>query len=163
MASGELQASGQLQRNSIDEKNLPVGHVLTSSGRVSKVHSVGTPNSAELPFSIQELDQLDRTLVEATRNTGIRFSAYVGDLGTDTAAGADATFAATPDSRRSVLIAVSPNERAIEIRSGVDAPQVNHRVAQLGITAATSSFRDGNLIDGLVSSIRVMAAAITAP
>ena len=37
------------------------------------------------------------------------------------------------------------------------------RVAQLGVTAALGPFRDGNLIDGLVTSVRVMTAAILSP
>jgi hypothetical protein len=40
---------------------------------------------------------------------------------------------------------------------------VTDRVAQLGATAAVASFGDGDLIDGLVSAIRVMSAAISSP
>ncbi|MGU3436021.1 DUF5130 family protein [Actinomycetes bacterium M1A6_2h] len=155
-------ASGDLVKQNVSEENLPVGHVLTSSGRISAVHQIGTLNSQELPFSTAELLQLDQTLEEATRATRLRFNVYVGDLGSETAAGADALFPTTPDANTSVLVAVSPNERAIEVRSGRNA-HVSDRVAQLGITAATASFRDGNLIDGLVAAVRVMSAAIIAP
>jgi uncharacterized membrane protein len=63
-----------------------------------------------------------------------------------------------------VLIAVSPNQRTVEVRSGrAIADRVTDRVTQLGATAAVASFSEGNLIDGLISAIRVMAAAISAP
>ncbi|MBF6248251.1 DUF5130 family protein, partial [Nocardia elegans] len=58
-------------------------------------------------------------------------------------------------------IAVSPNDKAIEVRSGRDiADRANDRICQLGVTAALSSIRQGKLVDGLVSAVRVMAAAI---
>jgi uncharacterized membrane protein len=60
-----------------------------------------------------------------------------------------------------VLIAVSPNDHAVEVRSGRDvAERANDRVCQLGVTAASSSLRQGELIDGLISAVRVRAAAI---
>lgn len=145
-------------------ENLPVGSVITSSGRISAVHRVGEPFVDDLPFTTKDLVALDVALTEATRSTKVRFNAYVGDLGANPAAGADALFPTTPEAERSVLIAVSPNQRVVEVRSGrVVADRVTDRVAQLGATAAVSSISEGNLIDGLISGIRVMAAAISAP
>ena len=44
--------------------------------------------------------------------------------------------------------------------SGKDvADRVNDRVAQLGVSAAITSIRQGNLIDGLVAALHVMATA----
>ncbi|WP_431949346.1 DUF5130 domain-containing protein [Nocardia lijiangensis] len=142
------------------EADLPHGYALTSSGRVSGVHEAGDVFK-EAPFSDEERLAMDNALTEATRATKVRFTIYVGDLGADTAAGADALFSSTPEAARSVLIAVSPNEKAIEVRSGHDvADRANDRVCQLGVTAALSSIRQGQLIDGLISAVRVMAAAI---
>ncbi|MEV6137756.1 DUF5130 domain-containing protein [Nocardia sp. NPDC051990] len=142
------------------ESELPHGSVVTSSGRVSGVHEAGAVFK-EAPFSDDERLTMDNVLTEATRATKVRFNIYIGDLGADPAAGADAVFPATPEAARSVLIAVSPNDKAIEVRSGHEvADRVNDRVCQLGVTAALSSFRQGQLIDGLVSAVRVMAAAI---
>ncbi|WP_433599117.1 DUF5130 domain-containing protein [Nocardia sp. CA-135953] len=142
------------------ESELPHGSVVTSSGRVSGVHEAGAVFK-EAPFSDDERLTIDNVLTEATRATKVRFNIYIGDLGADPAAGADAVFPATPEAARSVLIAVSPNDKAIEVRSGHEvADRANDRVCQLGVTAALSSFRQGQLIDGLVSAVRVMAAAI---
>ncbi|WP_433680218.1 DUF5130 domain-containing protein [Nocardia sp. CA-119907] len=142
------------------ESELPHGSVVTSSGRVSGVHEAGAVFK-EAPFSDDERLAMDNVLTEATRATKVRFNVYIGDLGADPAAGADAVFPATPEAARSVLIAVSPNDKAVEVRSGSEiADRANDRVCQLGVTAALSSFRQGQLIDGLISAVRVMAAAI---
>ncbi|MEU0502520.1 DUF5130 domain-containing protein [Nocardia sp. NPDC004278] len=142
------------------ESELPHGSVVTSSGRVSGVHEAGAVFK-EAPFSDDERLAMDNVLTEATRATKVRFNIFIGDLGADPAAGADAVFPATPEAARSVLIAVSPNDKAVEVRSGSEiADRANDRVCQLGVTAALSSFRQGQLIDGLISAVRVMAAAI---
>ncbi|KZF02115.1 MAG: DUF5130 family protein [Rhodococcus sp. (in: high G+C Gram-positive bacteria)] len=157
-------ASGELVKSHVDVDDLPYGSALTSSGRVSAAHEFGTANPTHLPFATQDLVALDDALAEATRATQIRFNVYVGDLGDDVVAGANDVFPGTPDAIRSILIAVDPNNKAIEIRTGRRvSDRATDRVAQLGITAAVGPFRDGNLIDGLVSSIRVMAAAIVSP
>ncbi|MGV8872364.1 MAG: DUF5130 family protein [Rhodococcus sp. (in: high G+C Gram-positive bacteria)] len=157
-------ASGELVRRGIDEANLPSGAALTASGRVSAAHEFGTENPEHLPFATQELVALDDALTEATRQTKIRFNIYIGDLGHDSAAGVESVFPGTPDAVRSVLIAVDPNRHALEIRSGKRVSnRATDRVAQLGVTAALGPFRDGNLIDGLVASVRVMAASILSP
>ncbi|MCX4099321.1 DUF5130 domain-containing protein [Nocardia sp. alder85J] len=145
------------------EADLPHGWVVTTSGRVSGVHESGDVFK-EAPFSDTERLLMDNTLTEATRATKVRFNIYIGDLTADTAAGADAIFPGTPEAERSVLLAVSPNARAVEVRSGHEvADRVSDRVCQLGVTAALSSFRQGQLIDGLVSAVKVMAAAIGRP
>ncbi|WP_026343262.1 DUF5130 domain-containing protein [Nocardia sp. BMG111209] len=145
------------------ESDLPHGWVVTTSGRVSGVHESGEVFN-EAPFSDNERLLMDNTLTEATRATKVRFNIYIGDLTTDPAAGADALFPGTPEAERSVLLAVSPNARAVEVRSGREvADRVNDRVCQLGVTAALSSFRQGELVDGLVSAVKVMAAAIGRP
>nr|WP_221333817.1 DUF5130 domain-containing protein [Nocardia transvalensis] len=142
---------------------MPRGYAVTTSGRVSGVHESGDV-FREAPFSDHERLLLDNTLTEATRATKVRFNIFIGDLKPEPSAGADAIFPGTPEAERSVLIAVSPNDRAVEVRSGRDvADRVNDRICQLGATAALSSFRQGELIDGLVSAVRVMAAAIGRP
>ncbi|MFD4292548.1 DUF5130 family protein [Rhodococcus sp. NPDC058505] len=146
------------------EADLPVGTVVTASGRVSGVHRVGEPLDTALPFTADELVALDDALIDATRATKVRFNVYVGTLGADPAAGVTELFPTTPEAERSVLIAVSPNQRVVEVRSGKDvADRVTDRVAQLGVTAAVASFADNDLIDGLVAAIRVMSAAIAKP
>ncbi|MGV9415224.1 DUF5130 family protein [Nocardia sp. NPDC003693] len=144
----------------VNEADLPHGWVLTPSGRVSGVHEAGDVFS-EVPFTDHDRLLIDNALTDATRSTKVRFNIYIGDLGADSAAGADAIFPGTPEAARSVLIAVDPNTNSVEVRSGADvADRANDRICQLGATAALTPFRQGELIDGLVAAVRNMAAHI---
>ncbi len=93
----------------------------------------------------------------------MRFSVYIGDLDGDLDASARAVLAKAPEPAHGTLIAVSPNTRDVVIVSGSEvSSRVNDRVAALGVTAAVTGFRQGNLIDGLIASLRVMATAAAA-
>ena len=94
--------------------------------------------------------------------TGSPISIYVGDLGSDTAARAREILADVPTPNNAVLLAVSPDQAAIEVVYG---SQVRGRGAEsaapLGVAAASSAFEQGHLVDGLVSAIRVLSAGIS--
>jgi len=157
-------ASGDVMhgRTAVAPAELPYGAALTASGRISRTRPLDGLFEGP-PFRDRDMIALDDALTEATRATKVRFNVYVADA-TDPAATTDAVFPTTPEAPNSVLIAVYPNQRSIEIRSGRGvADRVDNRVTQLGVTAAISSFGQGDLIDGIVSAIRVMANAITAP
>lgn len=142
---------------------LPVGWAVTASGRVS---IAAEPENLpfQYPFSTAELSRLDDALTYGTRQTKARFSVYVGDLGTDTAARAREILADVPTPNNAVLLAVSPNQRSIEVVYGSDLRGRGiETAAPLGVAAAAATFKEGNLIDGLVSAIRVMSAAIARP
>lgn len=155
MASGE-------NFPAVDPSTLPAGFVVTSSGRVSGVRTGYSEPVDTVPFSAEERVRMDRTLTEATRRTDILWTVYIGELGPDPAARARELQASLPQAARGVLVAVSPNEKVIEIIGGdAVADRFDDRVAQLGVSAALASFKLGDLIDGLVSAVRVMAAAVS--
>lgn len=155
MASGE-------NFPAVDASTLPVGFAVTSSGRVSGVAHGWSEPVDPVPFSAEERVRMDRTLTEATRRTDILWTVHIGELGPDPAARARELQASLPQSARGVLVAVSPNEKVIEIIGGdAVADRFDDRVAQLGVSAALASFKLGDLIDGLVSAVRVMAAAVS--
>lgn len=157
MASGDV-----MQTPAIAPENLPHGAAITSSGRISTVRVLGAPFESA-PFKDEDLARLDDTLTDALRATSVRFTVYIGDA-VDPAAATDTLLPSTPDASNSVLLAVYPNQRAIEIRSGREAAdRATDRVLQLGVTAAVSEFGQGNLLDGITSAVRVMAAAMIAP
>lgn len=143
-------------------EDLPSGSVITGSGRVSAATEHFNAWDAS-PFSAGQRIRLDEALVRATRTTGVRFNVYIGDLGPQPATGADELLPRTPDAPNSVLIAVSPNQRAIEIRGGAAAARVTDKVCQLGVTAAKAALAEGDLLDGIESAVNVIAAAITGP
>ena len=155
-------ASGELTYPPVDESSLPLGFVVTGSGRVSGVSHPLDEVVDKSPFTHEDRNRIDRTLVEATRRTGVLWTIYIGELGSASADRARELHSTLPRPEDSVLIAVAPGEKSIEILGG-DAigHRFDDRVAQLGASAAVSSFQQGDLIDGLVSAVRVMAAAVS--
>ena len=61
---------------------------------------------------------LDDALKYGSRYAKARFAVYLGDLGNDTAARACGILAKVPTPNNAVLLAVSPNQRAIEVVYG---------------------------------------------
>ena len=92
---------------------LPYGSAITSSGRISAVTEPGEL-SVHYPFPTKELVILDNALKFGSRNAKARFAVYIGDLGEDTAATARELLARVPTPDNAVLLAVSPNQKAIE-------------------------------------------------
>ncbi len=138
---------------------LPEGTVVTNSGRVSATRFPGQAPTTP-PFSREELIGLDDALKDASEKALVRFSVYIGDLGSDAVADARKVLMRAPEPANGALVAVSPNTKETVVVSGsAVADRVNDRVAQLGVTAAITSFRQGDLIDGLVAALRVMSTA----
>lgn len=66
----------------------------------------------------------------------------------------------TPDN--AVLLAVSPDQKVIEVVYGSAVRgRGAESAAPLGVAAASSAFERGDLVDGLVSAIRVLSAGIS--
>jgi hypothetical protein len=139
---------------------LPSGFVVTSSGRISGVTEPGTV-SVDYPFPTMDLVKLDDALKYGSRAAKARFAVYLGNLGADTAATAREILAKVPTPDNAVLLAVSPNQRAIEVVYGSELQGRGiEQSAPLGVSAAASAFKEGNLIDGLISAVRVLSAGI---
>ena len=147
----------------IEHAELPKGSVITTSGRISGVTEPGELSS-DYPFPIKDLVALDDALKYGSRESMARFAIYIGDLGSDTAARAREILAKVPTPDTAVLIAVSPDQSAIEVVYG---SQVRGRGAEsaapLGVAAASSAFELGHLVDGLLSAVRVLSAGIAPP
>jgi hypothetical protein len=154
-------ASGSEVVQANKDVELPYGFALTTSGRVSGVTEPGEL-SVHYPFPTMDLVVLDDALKYGSRAAQARFAVYLGDLGEDTAATAREILAKVPTPDNAVLLAVSPNQRAIEVVYG---HEVNGRgieeAAPLGVSAAAASFKEGNLIDGLISAVRVLSAGVS--
>jgi len=154
VASGELVKTG-------DSAVLPYGFAVTTSGRVSGVTEPGAL-SVHYPFPVKELVILDDALKFGSRAAKARFAVYLGDLGDDTAARAREILAEVPTPDNAVLLAVSPNQKAIEVVYGSDVKGRGiEEAAPLGVSAAAVSFKEGNLIDGLISAVRVLSAGVS--
>jgi hypothetical protein len=145
-------ASGEVA--TVEPTRLPVGWVVTASGRISGVTQPGDV-SVDYPFPTMDLVRLDDTLTYGSRASQARFAVYIGDLGNDTAARARELLADIPTPNDAVLLAVSPNQHAIEVVYGAGVKgRGAESAAPLGVAAAASAFKDGNLMDGLISALR---------
>ena len=155
MASGDLATR--------PESGLPLGFVITSSGRISGVTQPGDI-SVDYPFLTIALVTLDDALTYGTRASKARMAVYIGDLGEDPALRAREILAQVPTPNDAVLLAVSPNQHAIEVVYGENVKgRGAESAAPLGVAAATSALKEGNLMDGLISAVRVLSAGISPP
>jgi hypothetical protein len=156
VASGEVATT-----SSAVVAELPRGYVVTNSGRISGVTEPGEL-SVSYPFPVMELVQLDDALTFGSRAAKARFAVFIGDLGADTAATARQILAKLPTPDNAVLLAVSPNQRAIEVVYGSDVSGRGiEESAPAGVAAAAALLKDGKLVPALVKAIQVMSAGIS--
>ncbi|MFV8050725.1 DUF5130 domain-containing protein [Mycobacterium sp. 48b] len=154
-------ASGEVSTLTSSDLELPYGYALTYSGRISGVTEPGEL-SVHYPFPTMDLVVLDDALKYGSRAAKARFAIYIGDLGADTAAAAREILAKVPTPNNAVLLAVSPDQHAIEVVYGADVKGRGiEEAAPLGVSAAAASFKEGNLIDGLISAVRVLSAGVS--
>ena len=143
------------------EEVLPYGYAYTASGRISGVTEPGEL-SVHYPFPTKDLVVLDDALKYGSRAARARFAVYLGDLGADPAATARDILARVPTPDNAVLLAVSPNQKAIEVVYGSEVKGRGiEEAAPLGVSAAAASFQEGNLLDGLISAVRVLSAGVS--
>lgn len=158
MAAGELVVGGAGQPEIAEDPEHGYAAAVTASGRVS-VARVKQPVKSELPFTPVQLARLDEALTLSSRSTGLNFSVYLGDLGEDTRASAESLHAVHEGrAAESVLIAVSPGQRKVEIVTGDEsARRLPDRACNLAVMSMVASFKEGDLTGGLVSALRMLS------
>ena len=118
-------------------------------------------DSSELDriFSFRELARLDEALTMSSRETGLRFTLYIGDLGKPTRVQAEAMHARSgEDPSHAVLIAVSPGQRVVEVVTGAAAGRrLPDRACALAVLSMTASFAGGDLVGGIVNGLRQLS------
>jgi len=110
-------------------------------------------------FSFQELARLDEALTMSSRETGLRFTLYIGDLGKQTRVTAEEMHSRSgAPPAESVLIAVSPGQRVVEVVTGsAAARRIPDRACALAVLSMTGSFAAGDLVGGIVNGLRQMS------
>jgi hypothetical protein len=160
VAAGEHATSTQQATSTELDRPAPLerGAVVTPSGRVSVAVELD-PDRRDSAFSPAELTRLDEALTMASRDTGLRFNLYLGDLGSDPTGVAQRILARLGEAAgNSVLIAVSPEQRQIEIITGHEALQrLPDRGAKLGVMTMAASFKKGALFAGLLAGLHMLA------
>ena len=139
-------------------EDLPLGSVVTSSGRISTAEVFTEPDLSGLPFTPVQLSRLDEALTLASRDSGLRFSVYLGELGANPTETAQRLHAGVEGSDEAVLVAVSPEQRVVEVVTGAEARvRLPDRGAKLAVMSMVASFKEGDLLGGLLSGLRMLA------
>ncbi|HXV93509.1 MAG TPA: DUF5130 family protein [Pseudonocardia sp.] len=139
-------------------EELPPGAAVTASGRISQAEIFREPARDDQPFSPVQLTRLDEALTFASRDTGLRFSVYLGDLGPNPTEQAARLHGELEGSAEAVLVAVSPGQRVVEVVTGPTARvRLPDRGAKLAVMSMVASFKEGDLLGGLLSGLRMLA------
>jgi hypothetical protein len=118
----------------------------------------GQPDVLNGPFTTRQLLRLDEALRLADSSTGLTFSIYVGELEEPVRAYAEKLHAQLGDPPHSVLIALSPNQRQLEIVTGGEARRrLPDRAAKLAALSMAAAFGGGDLAGGIVSGLAQLA------
>ena len=165
MAAGELERrvdehgdGGHGELATVDPADLPTGSVVTESGRVSAAEVYRDPSPTDHPFSPSQLTRLDEALTMASRESGLRFSVYLGDLGDAPTERTAELHSRLEGSSEAVLVAVSPGQRVVEVLTGPEARvRLPDRGAKLAVMSMVASFKEGDLHGGLLSGLRMLA------
>ncbi|WP_320069312.1 DUF5130 family protein [Micromonospora sp. RTGN7] len=130
---------------------MTVGEMQTGTGT--------PPEVLDGPFSTRQLLRIDEALRLADQGTGLVFSVYVGGLDLPIREHAQRLHRQLADPDRSVLIAVSPNQRQLEIVTGRQArkriPDTYTKLAALSMVAA---FGGGDLTGGVIIGLDQLAS-----
>ena len=138
-------------------ENLPSGSAVTTSGRISTAEVYREPDLSALPFTPVQLTRLDEALTLASRDSGLRFSVYLGELGASPTERAQRLHAEREGSSEAVLVAVSPEQRVVEVVTGGEARvRLPDRGAKLAVMSMVASFKEGDLLGGLLSGLRML-------
>ena len=138
-------------------ENLPSGSAVTTSGRISTAEVYREPDLSALPFTPVQLTRLDEALTLASRDSGLRFSVYLGELGANPTETAQRLHAGVEGSDEAVLVAVSPEQRVVEVVTGAEARvRLPDRGAKLAVMSMVASFKEGDLLGGLLSGLRML-------
>jgi len=117
-----------------------------------------SPPRPEGPFTARQLFRIDQALSAADRETGLTFSVYVGPLEEPTRAHAERLLDQLDRPIDSVLLAVSPDQRVLEIVTGAHASRrLPDRVCALAALSMTAAFGGGDLAGGVVTGLRMLA------
>jgi hypothetical protein len=116
-------------------------------------------------FSFRDLARVDEALTMSSRETGLWFTLYVGDLGSDTRRTAESLHARSgADPAHSVLVALSPGQRVLEIVTGsAAARRLPDRACALAVLSMTSRLGSGDLVGAIVNGLRQLSDAAGEP
>ena len=136
---------------------------LETESLATGLHDPAPPSRTEAGhdqvFSYQELARLDEALTMSSRETGLRFTLYIGDLGPKTRLRAEELHSLSgAHPTDSVLIALSPGQKVVEVVTGAAAARrLPDRACALAVLSMTTTFANGDLVGGIVGGLRQLS------
>lgn len=120
--------------------------------------AAGRPDVLDGPFITRQLLRIDEALRVADEATGLVFTVYVGPLTEPVREHARRLHAELTDPARGVLVALSPNQRVLEVVTGAEArKRIPDRDAKLAALSMVAAFGGGDLTGGIVSGLDQLA------
>lgn len=118
-----------------------------------------TSGAGDRPFSTRQLARIDEALTLASRETGLTFSVYVGELAEPARDTAEALFEKlATEVDGAVLVAISPGQRVLHVVTGeTSARRLPNRACALAALGMRAAFSNGDLPGGIVTGLRMMA------
>jgi hypothetical protein len=119
----------------------------------------GRPEVLDGPFTTRQLLRIDEALRTADRSTGLVFSVYAGELDEPVRGHAEKLLGQLAEPAKSVLIAISPNQRVLEIVTGPEArKRIPDRNAKLAALSMVAAFGGGDLAGGVIAGLDQLAS-----
>jgi hypothetical protein len=116
------------------------------------------PEVLDGPLTTRGLLRVDEALRIADSSTGLTFSVYVGDLQEPVREDAENLHSRLVEPERSVLVAISPNQRVLEIVTGSAARRrILDRDCKLAALSMAAAFAGGDLAGGIVTGLAQLA------
>jgi hypothetical protein len=112
-------------------------------------------------FTPRQLGRIDEALTLSSRETGLTFSVYIGELREPTRNTAEAMFdKLATQVEAPVLVAVSPGQRVLQIITGdASSARIANKSCALAALSMRASFSAGDLPGGIVTGLRMLADA----
>jgi hypothetical protein len=141
----------------------PAANAEHARGLAAKDHEVTDFTAAAQrrvpgPFTPRQLSRLDEALTLSSRESGLDFSVWVGELEEPTREHAERLHAGLPRPADGVLIAVSPGQRVLHIVTGEHSSRrLPDRSAALAALSMRASLSVGDLVGALVNGLRMLS------
>lgn len=120
--------------------------------------------SVSAGFSSAQRGTIDRAIRAAETRSRFEFSVYVGDLAQPSRDTARALHARLAAPARSVLVAVDPQQRELQIVTGADVRRtLDDKAVGLVATSMHADFAAGDLVGGLSRAVTMLADHAEAP
>ena len=119
------------------------------------------PSGDNEPFSDSQVREISRACAQASAESGLHYSVYVGGVDGDIRDHAERLHAALgPNASSAVLVLVAPQDRQLEIVTGKESSRrLSDRACALAALSMTTAFAGGDLVGGVVTGLRMLSEA----